>query len=315
MFETRKIEKKSDFIWAYRYAPSKIDDLILLDRLNPLFDKIIQTKHLPDTLMYGPAGTGKSSSCNVLIKEIDFDVLYLNGSIDNSIDNIRHDVKIFTTRSSDKPKLVYIEEFDEMSPQAQKGLRAEMELCQKSHFLFNCNYVEKVIEPIRSRCGGGISFFYNGEEKKELQKKYYQRSVKILESEDVKFEPKAVARIVQNRFPDMRNTIHDLQFIFNQYGEITLNAVESLSVNLDEFFELIKTKNFTKIRSYCANMHSDKVMFYNNIVGKIEQYIEPDSIGSVIDSCYDHMKVAAVSADQELALVHFCMTLFTAKLR
>ena len=309
--EPSKIKTKSDFIWAFRYAPKKISDLILLDKHLPRFKKIIETKHLPDTLLYGPAGTGKSSACNVLINEIGFDVLHLNGSLENSVDNIRNDVKNFTMRSSQFPKLVYIEEFDHLSSSAMAGLRAEMEACQKTHFLFNCNYVDKIIEPIKSRCGGGISFFYSNEEKKELQKKYFLRCQEILDKENVKYDPKAVAKIVQNKFPDMRNIIHNMQEVYQQFEEISLKSVDSIiGTDLGKFFELIKSKDFNKIRSWIANYNQDYSMIYSAIVGKIENYVEKDSIAKVIDLCYDHQKATIGNPDPQLPLVHFCVSLF-----
>ena len=245
-------------------------------------------------------------------------MLYINGSLDSSIDVIRSDVKKFTRRSSTSQKAVFIDEFEQMSggrADAQNSLKAEIEQCQKTIFLFATNHVEKIIEPLKSRCGGGISFYFDGEEKKQLQKKYYKRAIEILELENVEFEPKAVAKIVQTFFPDMRNIIHHLQDVHNQYEKIELKAVDSmLSTDLEEFFKLIKSKNLDKIREYCANLNSDYEMFYGTLVKKIEKFVHPDSIGSVISAAYEHMKTSSISIDKELALVHFCYCMLNEKL-
>ena len=198
---------------------------------------------------------------------------------------------------------------------AQNSLKAEIEQCKKTIFLFATNHIEKIIDPLKSRCGGGISFFFNGEEKKQLQKKYYKRATEILELEQVEFEPKAVAKIVQTFFPDMRNIIHQLQTIYNQYEKIELKAVESmLSTDLNEFFNLIKSKNLDKIREYCANLNSDRTLFYGTLVKQIEKHVHQDSIGNVISAAYEHMRTASISVDDELALVHFCYVLLQERL-
>ena len=103
-------QSKNDFVWAFKYAPQKISDLILLDKHRKKFEKIVQTKHLPDTILYGPAGTGKTTLINVLKNELNLDMLYINGSLDSSIDVIRSDVKKFTRRASSNQKAVFIDE-------------------------------------------------------------------------------------------------------------------------------------------------------------------------------------------------------------
>jgi len=205
---------------------------------------------------------------------------------------------------------------DRLSRNGQDALKSEQESCKKTTFIFTSNHIENIIDPIVSRCGGGLSFYFNGEEKKQLQKKYFKRCVEILNQEEVEFEPKAVATVIQNFFPDMRNIIHNLQAIHNQYDKIELRAVQSLVLtDFDQFFKLIKTKDLNKIRDFCTNLNSDFVMFYGSLVKKIEKYVHTDSIGNVIANCFEHMKTASISADKELALIHFCMTLMNERLK
>ena len=117
-----------------------------------------------------------------------------------------------------------------------------------------------------------------------------------------------MAKVVQRRFPDMRNTIHDLQSLYDQFEKIDLKNVDSLVFNLDEFFELIKSKNFDKIRYYVANL-TNHTQIYSAIVNRIENYIGSNSISDVIDSCYEHAKTASQAIDPSLVLVHFCVCL------
>lgn len=303
MFE--KIEKKSkdDFIWRFKYAPDKISDIILLEKNKNRFEKIIEQKSIPDLLLYGPAGVGKTTLVQVLINELDLDVLSINGSRETSIDTIRLDVKNFTSRGSSKQKLVFIDECDRLSQNAQDALKVEMEDCKKTFFILTSNHKERIIDPIISRCGGGISFFYNSDEKKELQKKYFIRCKEILEKESVAYDDKAVAKIVQNRFPDMRNIIHDMQNVYQQFGKIDLIGVNSIVFNLDEFFLLIKQKNFDKIRNYIKNMNTDYKIVYSSIISKIENYVESGSIAEMINLIYEHDKS---EGNPEIGLVHFC---------
>ena len=307
MFLNKSANDKNKYVWAFKHSPQKFDDLILLNSLTPKFKKIIETKSLPDLLLYGPPGLGKTSLVNVLKNELDLDMLYINGSLDNSIDIIRTWVSDFTRRSSNKQKCVFIDEIDRMTA-GMDALKAETEQCKKTSFIFATNHIEKIIDPLISRCGGGISFFYSNEQKKELQKKYYKRCCEILEIENVQYDPKAVAKIVQRRFPDMRNTIHDLQSLYDQFEKIDLKNVDSLVFNLDEFFELIKSKNFDKIRYYVANL-TNHTQIYSAIVNRIENYIGSNSISDVIDSCYEHAKTASKAIDPSLVLVHFCVSL------
>lgn len=316
MFEEDRSLKKEDFVWTFKYAPKTKDDVIVLNRMQSLLEKMISTKSVPDLLLYGPPGTGKTSFINVLINEVGFSVLRINGSRDTSIEVVRNDIKKFTRRSTDKPKLVFIDEAERMSPNALDSLKTEMEDCQKTGFVFTSNHVEKIIDPIKSRCGGGISFYFNNDEKKELQKKYYQRCINILEQENVEFEKKAVAKVVTTFFPDMRNIIHNLQMIYNQHESITLEAVtSSIDTDLKEFFNLIKDGDFDKIRSYCINLNSSYELFYGNVIRKVEKYVESDSIPEMIDLCYEHNKATIGNADPMIPMIHFCFSIIDLNLK
>lgn len=316
MFDEDRSLKKEEFVWTFKYAPKTKDDIIVLDRMKPLLEKMILSKSVPDLLLYGPAGTGKTSFINVLINEIGFSVLRINGSRDTSVEIVRNDIKKFTRRATDKPKLVFIDEMERLSPNAQDSLKAEIEDCQKTVFVFTSNHAEKIIDPIKSRCGGGISFYFNNDEKKELQKKYYQRCIKILDDESVEYEKKGVAKVVQTFFPDMRNIIHNLQLIFNQHEKITYdNVASSIDTDLKEFFILIKDGNFDKIRSYCINLNSSYELFYGNVIRKVEKYVESDSIPEMIDLCYEHNKATIGNADPMIPMIHFCFSIIDLNLK
>lgn len=316
MFSNNKVNKKDDFVWAFKYKPAKFDELILLERMKRRFQDIINKRQIPDLLLYGPPGLGKTSLVNVLKNECDLDVLYLNGSIDNSIDDVRGSIKTFTKKSSIKQKVVFIDEFQRYDKQVtQPALNAEIEHCQKTSFIFVTNHVDKIIEPLISRCGGGISFFYNQEEMKELRMKYLNRCFYILDEENVEYDKKAVAKVVQRRFPDMRNTIHDLQSLYNQYEKIDLKSVETLTVNLKEIFDLIRNRNFDKIRYYVANMNHDDSSIYKSILNKVEDYVESSDISKVIDLCYEHSKTSAMTNDPQIPLTHFFVSMFGISLK
>lgn len=316
MFDEKKQNRKDEHIWAYKYKPKTVDDIILIDRIHNQFKQIVDSGNLSDILLYGPPGTGKTTFASLLASLLDLDMLKINGSIDTSIDVIRGDVRNFTKRYSDRQKVVFIDESDRLSPTALDGLKAEIEECQKSYFIFTSNHIEKIIPPIISRCGGGISFYFNGEEKQELLKKYYKRAIEILTLEKVEHDQKAVAKVIMNHFPDFRNTIHTLQRCFTQFGCIDMKSVDAISgVNLDTFFQLIKSKNLDKIRQFIYNMNSDTTSIYSSIVSKLEDYVEINAIGSVIDMCYEHMINASKSADPNLVLIHFCYQMMRINLK
>lgn len=275
------IEKRfyDDSIWALKYRPNNIDDLIATSGVKTQLKNILKEEKLPNQLYFGRAGCGKTSAAFILASQLDREYLYINGSVENGIDLIRTKLTQFVSSCSwnGNKKIVILDEIDRATPQLQDALKAFLEEFSKStNFIFISNHKNKIIPPLQSRLQS-VNFDVFGPEQEVLKKDFYKKCLWILDNESIEYDKKAVGYIVCQHFPDMRKCLTELQKLAQQGKLVDLVEVRSMTEELSTFFKLLSEKNFTKLRKFAANI-TDPQKFYSNLGDDCVKYIDPSSL-------------------------------------
>ena len=269
-----------DFIWGLKYRPKHIDELILPPRIKNHLANIIKEKRLPNMLLSGSAGTGKSSTAIVLAGMLDLEYLYINASEQTGIDVLRTNVRQFITNVSwdGTGKVVILDEFDRASPQFQDALKSTLEQFSKScSFVFISNHKNKIIPPLQSRLQT-VEFKFSLAETKQLQKEFFMACIKILKIEKVAYSDKVVAQIVKNIFPDMRKILNELQKLSQQEMLDNYETISSIGSDVDAYFKILKACKFKDLLKYVAQLPGDPQGFYSQLYESALKYVEGDSI-------------------------------------
>ena len=223
----------NDLIWAEKYRPQSIDSCILPERLMTLFKSIVKDKNVPNMILHGSAGVGKTTVARALCKDVGCDYLFINGSDENGIDTFRSKIKTYASSSSllGGKKVVIIDEADYMNQHTlQPSLRAAIEeFAANCTFIFTCNYKERLIQPLHSRCSV-VDFTLHKEERVFMAQEFYKNIKNVLTCENVKFDNKVLIEFVKTYFPDFRRTIVELQR-YARCGEINTGILSNISTN------------------------------------------------------------------------------------
>ena len=288
------------YIWGLKFRPEKVEDIILPEKIKTMFLNILKDGVIPNMLISGPQGCGKTTVAFCLADQMESNTLYINMSIDTGIDKIRTDVKKFISSMSFKKgkKIVIGDEFDRLSPQAMDSLKSTIEeYSSHASFIFTSNHKNRIIPPIRSRVQE-VDFVFSAEESKKMKKEFYDVVCKCLKSEEVEdFERKAVGKVIQMHFPDMRKVLNELQLL-SKMGPITLEAVyNSIIHDMTEFFTYLRDKDFGKLRKYLAQLSVDYNGFYSVMFNQLQKFIMPESIPAAILTIAEWQYKAAFSVD------------------
>ena len=296
-----------EFLWVEKYRPSKIDDCILPKNLKETFKQFVQSGELPNFLFCGTAGVGKTTVAKALCNEIGAEYLLINGSEESGIDILRTKIKSFasTVSLTDAKKVVILDEADYLNPNStQPALRAFIEeFSNNCRFIFTCNFKNRIIEPLHSRCSV-IDFKIEGSEKQEIAASFFKRITQILKAENVEFDQKVVVELVTKHFPDYRRILNELQR-YSVSGKIDSGIL--INVTEESFKELIKNmkdKNFTEVRKWVAkNGDSDTINIFKQLYNTATTNVEPSSIPPLVLILADYQYKAAFVADHELNLM------------
>lgn len=297
----------SEYLWVEKYRPQTIDDCVLPKKLKDTFKEFIQSGQLPNFLFCGSAGVGKTTVAKALCNEIGAEYLFINGSEESGIDTLRTKIKAFASSVSltDSKKVVILDEADYLNPNStQPALRAFIEeFSSNCRFIFTCNYKNRIIEPLHSRCSV-IDFKIDNSEKAEVAGSLFKRVNSILKQESIEFDPKVVAELVTKHFPDNRRVINELQR-YSVSGKIDSGIL--LNVTEENFKELVKhmkDKNFTEVRKWVAkNSDSESINIFRQLYDTASINIEPPSIPQLVLILADYQYKAAFVADGELNLM------------
>lgn len=298
-----------EFLWVQKYRPKKILDTILPVQTKAAFLKFIEDQNIPNLILSGPPGTGKTTAAIAMLEELGCDYIKINGSLNGGIDTLRGQIANFASSVSftGGRKYVIIDEADGMTPNMQTAFRSFVEDFSKNcGFIFTCNFLNKLIAPLRESRFSVVHFSVDKSEKPKLAAQFFKRTLAILEMEHVGYEPKVVAKVIEKNFPDFRRILGDLQ----KYAS-NGNINEGIFVNikeesLDELFVLLKSKKFTEMRKWVAdNSDQDFIELFNQIYRMMPTKVEIKSQPGFIIELGEYMYKHALVANPEINLAAF----------
>ena len=297
----------NDFLWVEKYRPRKIADTILPDNLKQVFQKIVDTGELPNMLFTGTAGLGKTTVAKALCNELNLDYILINGSEEGNIDTLRTKIKQFASSVSLQGgyKVVILDEADYLNAQStQPALRGFIEeFANNCRFILTCNFKNRIIEPLHSRCGV-YEFNTSKKDLVPLCEEMLLRARGILGAEKVSFDDEAIVQVIMKHAPDWRRVLNEMQR--GSVGGI-YSYVEK-SDNIDDLFVYLKNKDFKKIRNWVVNnMDTDSSAIFRGLYDKMYDKLNPQSIPQLVLILADYQYKNAFVADHELNIVA-CMT-------
>lgn len=302
------MEERDHILWVEKYRPRTIDDCILPSSLKNTFKGIVKSGDIPHLLLSGPAGVGKTTVARALCNELDATYIVINASDDRNIDTLRVTVKQFASAISfdGKRRVVILDEADYLNPQTfQPALRGVMEEFSKNcSFILTCNYKNKLIEPIHSRCAVK-DFRISKDEKKSTIENIYKRVVKVLESEKIEYDGKVLATLVVKHFPDFRRILNELQSFSKINGKIDEGILSaSGEITFSKLYSALKQKNFNDVRTWVAeNSDNDPSRVYRKLYEGLKDQLEPKSLPQSILILADYEFKSAFSVDPEINLL------------
>ena len=296
-------DQSDSSVWGMKYRPKTLDECILPAEMKKEFAKIIETGKIPNLMLHSHnPGSGKTTISKVLCDTLGYDILFLNASSDNSIDDIRNTVTNFCSSVSleDRPKVVFWDECDGLTASSQSAARGILEQFSGVSFIGTCNYIRKLSDPFRSRFSE-IPFKIPESERTDLLKQFIMRVFHILDLEGVTYDKKVVAQFVSKYFPDYRKTLNQLQR-YAMSGQIDAGILSSVAeVRLDTLFEHVKNKKFGEARKWIAeNSDIDWETFYGQTYEALYEKIEPSTIPPAILILAKYQFQSSTVADQQL---------------
>ena len=301
----------NDFLWVEKYRPEPVDDCILPDESKKMFKGFLEQGQIPNLLLSGPAGIGKTTIAKALCKELGADYYVINGSDEGRfLDTVRNQAKTFASTvslaSSSVHKVIIVDEADNTTPDVQLLLRASIEEFQKNcRFIFTCNYKNKIIEPLHSRCSV-VDFHIKGKEKAQLASAFLKRINNILEQENIEFELKVVAEVIQKHFPDFRRTLNELQR-YAAKGRIDTGILAQVSdVKISDLIGYLRNREFTNMKKWVtSNIDNEPQVIMRKIYDNLYTYLLPKSIPEAVLVIGEYQYKATFVMDQEINLVAF----------
>ena len=304
---------KSDFLWVEKYRPKTIEECILPDNIKETFRQFLNKGEIPNLLLTGPAGVGKTTVAKALCEQLECDYILINGSDEGRfLDTVRGQAKNFASTmslsASSNHKVIIIDEADNTTHDVQLLLRSNIEAFHKNcRFIFTCNYKNKIIEPLHSRCSV-VEFSIKGKEKAEIQVSFFDRIVRILEGEGIKFDKKVLAQLINKHFPDWRRVLNELQR-YSVGGTIDSAILASFSdVKVDDLIKTLRAKDFPGVRKWVvSNLDNDPAVLLRRLYDGLCQTLNGPSIAAAVLIIAKYQYQMAFVADQEINMLA-CLT-------
>lgn len=301
--------KNDEFLWVQKYRPQRIADTILPDKTKKIFQSFVENKNIPNLLLSGPPGTGKTTSAIAMLNELGCDYIKINGSLNGGIDTLRYEIQNFASAVSFSGgrKYVIIDEADYLTINTQTALRSFIEEYSKNcGFIFTCNMKNRIIEPLRDSRFSTVDFIIEKSEKPKLAAQFFKRTLAILESENIEYDQKVVAKVVEKSFPDFRRILGDLQK-YAASGKIDEGIfVDLKSESLETLFSHLKNKQFTEMRKWVAeNSDQDINGMFRQIYDMASDKVEMKSLPGFIVTLADYMYKHNFVADPEINMAAF----------
>jgi DNA polymerase III delta prime subunit len=300
---------KDDFLWVEKYRPHKIEDCILPESLKSTFSEFVKQGSIPNLLLTGSQGTGKTTVARAMCEELGLDYIEINGSMNGGIDTLRTEIKNFASTISftGTRKMVILDEADYLNAQStQPALRNFMEEFSKNcGFILTCNFKNRIIEPLHSRCSV-IEFKIPSSQKPKLAAQFHKRACGILEQEEIEFDKAVVAEVVTKHFPDWRRVLNELQR-YSVTGKIDSGILANLGEeNFKGLVDLLKNKRFNDMRKWVSeNLDTEPTAFFRKFYDMASTYMKPNSIPQLVLLLGRYQYQSAFVADQEINTVAF----------
>ena len=292
------------FLWVEQYRPKTVDDCILPQNLKNTFKEFVEQGNVPNVILSGGPGVGKTTIAKAVLDEIGATYMMINGSEESGIDVLRTKIKNFASTVSLEGgrKYLILDEADYLNPQStQPALRGFMEEFHKNcGFILTCNYKNRLIEPLHSRCSV-IDFTIPKSEKPNLAMDFMKRVVGILQDENVEYDKKVLIEVIQRHFPDWRRILNELQR-YSVSGRIDAGIlVDMAEINIKELMKFMKEKEFTNVRRWVVNnLDMDAVRLYRSVYDSLYTFIDPSSIPHAVCILAEYQYKGAFAADQEI---------------
>lgn len=300
-----------EFLWVEKYRPTKVSETILPDELKNAFQTIVDGGEIPNMMFTGTAGTGKTTVAKAICNELDLDYIVINGSEEGNIDTLRGKIKQFASSVSLSGgyKVVILDEADYLNPQStQPALRGFIEEFSKNcRFILTCNFKNRVIEPLHSRCSN-YEFTFSKKVMAELCGQFMQRAQEILKTEGVSANNETLAQLIMKHAPDWRRVLNEMQR-YSIGGQLETTAIiTDVNDNYSILFKALKAKDFKKMRGWVVNnMDVEPASIFRGIYDAMYEYVAPNSIPQLVLILADYQYKNSFVADHELNLVA-CMT-------
>lgn len=300
----------NEFLWCEKYRPKTVEDTILDPKLKTTFQKIVDTGEIPNMLFTGTAGLGKTTVAKAICNELGLDYIVVNGSEEGNIDTLRGKIKQFASSVSLSGgyKVVILDEADYLNPQStQPALRGFIEEFSKNcRFILTCNFKNRIIEPLHSRCGV-YEFNTTKKQMAQLCSQFMKRLQTILEKEKVEYNNDVIGGLIMKYAPDWRRILNEAQR-GSIGGTINSNVLITDNSQYSDLYKHIKEKDFKKMRQWVVNnMDVEPASVFRGIYDSMEEYVDPASIPQLVLILADYQHKNAFVADHELNLVA-CLT-------
>ena len=300
---------REQFLWVEKYRPKTIADCILPADIKKTFEQFIAQGEIPNMLLCGGAGMGKTTVARALCEQLGADYMIINGSEESGIDVLRTKIKSFasTVSFAGKTKVVILDEADYLNPNStQPALRGFIEeFSNNCRFIFTCNFKNRIIAPLHSRTTV-VEYKITKADRPKIAMQFFRRATEILKTENVEFDEKAVAKLVERHFPDYRRILNEMQR-YSVSGRIDEGVLVNMQeVNLKELIEALKEKDFKKMRQWVVNnIDNDPQTIFRRLYDGLDEHIR--QVPQLILLLADYQYKAAFVADAEINLVA-CLT-------
>jgi DNA polymerase III delta prime subunit len=299
----------SDFIWVEKYRPKTIDECILPQGIKKTFQDFVERGEISNMLLSGPPGIGKTTVAKALCHQLGADFYVINGSDEGRfLDTVRNNAKNFASTvsltSESKHKVIIIDEADNTTSDVQLLLRASIEEFSKNcRFIFTCNYKNKIIEPLHSRCSV-VDFSIHKRDKPAIATQFFSRLTNILEQEKIEADKKVVAQLINSHFPDWRRVLNECQR-YSVSGKIDSGILAVFSdVAVNDLIKSLKQKNFSEVRKWVvSNLDNDTSMLLRRIYDSLYDSLEHSTIPAAVLIIAKYQYQIAFVADQEINLL------------
>ena len=304
---------RDEFLWVEKYRPRKIEECILPDNIKKTFLDFLDKGEVPNLLLAGPAGCGKTTVAKALCNELGVDYYVINGSDEGRfLDTVRNNAKNFAStvslQGSGKPKIIIIDEADNTTNDVQLLLRAfTEEFSGNCRFIFTCNYKNKIIEPLHSRCAV-VEFSIGGKQKPVIAAQFFKRIQTILDQESIEFDNKVLVELINKHFPDWRRVLNEIQR-YSSGGAIDAGILATFSdVKVNNLIQNLKQKNFPEVRKWVVdNLDNDSGVLLRRIYDALYTSLANASIPAAVLIIAKYQYQIAFVADQEINLLA-CLT-------